>query len=61
MMSHLITSLLLVKTWLNPRPHDERGVISTEVAVIAAAAVALAITVGAAIAAYAIGQLSALQ
>lgn len=61
MMSHLITSLLLVKTWFDPRAHDERGSVSTEQAVITAAVVVLALAVGAAIASYALDQLSALQ
>lgn len=60
MNTHLMTTVLLIKAWLDPKLHDERGSVSTEQAVITAAVVLLAIAIGAAITAYAQGQIALL-
>ena len=58
--SHLMSTLLLLKAWLDPKLRDERGSVSTEQAVITAAVVLLAIAIGAAITAYAQGKIALL-
>lgn len=60
MNTRLMTTVLLIKAWLDPKLRDERGSVSTEQAVITAAVVLLAIAIGAAITAYAQGQIALL-
>ena len=63
MTPYLIRTLVMFQTWLtNPTTvRDERGSISTEEAVIAAALVLLAIGITAALASYAMGQVALLR
>lgn len=60
MNARLMTALLLVKAWLDPKLRDERGSVSTEQAVVTSAIVLLAVIVVAAISAYAQGKIALL-
>ena len=60
MNARLMTTLLLVKAWLDPKLRDERGSVSTEQAVVTSAIVLLAVIVVAAITAYAQGKIALL-